>query len=135
MTQGIANAGSGLGGLVLSNTTRLALTHVGVKYALIINGLISLVILVPAVALLRGRHKQVGAKSAPLQVSFLWHPGFVWVWLWGAFASKWTFLVASRILCRLALFSGVFPFFRRPRSTILNRELCGVVCSILQPIS
>jgi hypothetical protein len=28
-----------------------------------------------------------GARSEPLQVSWLVHRGFVWVWLWGWFAS------------------------------------------------
>ncbi|RSH89199.1 hypothetical protein EHS25_002311 [Saitozyma podzolica] len=85
LAQGIAACGSGLGGLILSNTTRVALEHLGVKWALIINGLISCVVLFPAICLMRGRHKAVGARSAPFQLNFLWHPGFLWVLLWSVF--------------------------------------------------
>ncbi|ORY27880.1 major facilitator superfamily domain-containing protein [Naematelia encephala] len=81
--QGVANCGSGLGALILCNTTRLALASLGVKWSLIINGLISLVVLVPCVTLLRDRHAAVGARSAPLQLGWMIHPGFVWVILWG----------------------------------------------------
>ncbi|WVR06169.1 hypothetical protein IAU60_003199 [Kwoniella sp. DSM 27419] len=84
LAQGIATAGSGLGGLILSNTTRLIIDRISVKWALIINGCISLAFLVPSVILLKGRHKAVGARQAPLEVKWLWHPGFMWVWLWGA---------------------------------------------------
>ncbi|WWD04636.1 hypothetical protein V865_002707 [Kwoniella europaea PYCC6329] len=85
LATGIATSGSGLGGLILSNTTRLAIDHIDVKWALIINGLISLVCLTPAVLLLKGRHKAVGARQAPLELKWIYHPGFLWVWLWAAF--------------------------------------------------
>nr|XP_031859675.1 uncharacterized protein CI109_004950 [Kwoniella shandongensis]KAA5526747.1 hypothetical protein CI109_004950 [Kwoniella shandongensis] len=84
LAQGIATSGSGLGGLVLANTTRLCLEKINVKWALIINGLISCVLLVPSIVLLRGRHKAMGVRQAPLELKWLWHRGFVWVWLWGA---------------------------------------------------
>lgn len=54
LAQGLSNAGSGVGGLIFSNTTRLAIETVGLKYSLVINGLISLVVLTPAVILMRG---------------------------------------------------------------------------------
>ncbi|WWC62320.1 uncharacterized protein I303_104916 [Kwoniella dejecticola CBS 10117] len=85
LAQGLGTAGSGLGGLILSNTTRLAIDRIDVKWALIINGLISLVCMVPAVLLLKGRHKAVGARQAPFELKWVVHPGFVWVWLWAAF--------------------------------------------------
>jgi hypothetical protein len=90
LAQGLAAAGSGLGGLVLANTTRAALENprLGVKWALIINGGISAAVLFPAIALLRGRHKAVGARSAPYEAKWFVHPGFVWVLLWAFFASK-----------------------------------------------
>ncbi|KAI9636267.1 UM00103-like protein [Dioszegia hungarica] len=49
LAQGVAAAGSGLGGLVLANTTRAILEHprLGVKWALIINGGISGMVLFP----------------------------------------------------------------------------------------
>lgn len=86
--QGIANSGSGLGGLILANTTRAALQNLGVKWALIINGLASLVVMTPAVLLMKGRHKAVKARSQAFEKRWLWHPGFVWVWLWGSFTSR-----------------------------------------------
>lgn len=90
LAQGLAASGSGLGGLILANTTRAILERpgLGVKWALIINGLISGVVLFPAITLLRGRHKAVGAKSMPYESRWFVHPGFVWVLLWGFFASE-----------------------------------------------
>jgi sugar phosphate permease len=88
LAQGLAASGSGLGGLVLANTTRAALEHLGVKWALIINGAISGIVLFPAIALLKGRHKAVGARSAPYEAKWFLHPGFIWVLLWAFFASE-----------------------------------------------
>lgn len=88
-TQGLANAGSGLGGLLFSNTTRLAIENLSVKYALIINGCISAVVLLPAVWYLKERSAAASkAKNEPLKLSYLYHPGFFWVWTWGAFSSS-----------------------------------------------
>ena len=84
--QGIGAAGSGLGGLVLSNVTRVTLEKYGVRWSLIINGLISLVCLVPTVVLLKSRHKKVGSRVASFQLKWLVHPGYVWVLLWGSFS-------------------------------------------------
>lgn len=88
LAQGLAASGSGLGGLILSNTTRILLEKLSVKWALIINGCISFVLLLPGLLLLRGRHKAIGARQAPLELKWLWHGGFLWVWLWGVFCSK-----------------------------------------------
>jgi hypothetical protein len=86
----VAAAGSGLGGLILANTTRAILEQpsLGVKWALIINGGISGMVLFPSIALLRSRHKAVGARSVPYQAKWFVHPGFVWVLLWAFFSSK-----------------------------------------------
>lgn len=54
LAQGMANAGSGCGGLILSNTTRAAIENIGIKWALIINGMITLVLLLPAAVLAKG---------------------------------------------------------------------------------
>ena len=84
----MANSGSGTGALILSIVTRITLQHLGVKWSLVINGLISLTVLIPSIFLLRNR-THAGATSHPLKLSFLWHPGFVWVLLWGVFSSEY----------------------------------------------
>ncbi|ORX40302.1 UM00103-like protein [Kockovaella imperatae] len=86
LAQGIANAGSGVGALILSNTTRVVLQRIDVKWSLVINGLISISVLLPAAFLLRARDQHVGMRSHPLKISYLWHPGYMWVCLWGAFS-------------------------------------------------
>lgn len=85
--QGLANSGSGLGGLILSNTTRLLIDRLSVKYSLIVNGAISAGILIPCILLMKPRQRESDARSEPLQVSWLVHRGFMWVWIWGGFAS------------------------------------------------
>jgi hypothetical protein len=45
-------------------------------------------ILIPAALLMRGRHHAVGAKSAPLQLNFFWHPGFKYMLIWAFLTSK-----------------------------------------------
>ena len=91
-SQGFANGGSGLGGLIFANTTRLALERLGVKWALIINGCISLVVLLPVVFLLKGRHKALQTRSMSLELKWFVHPGFVWILLWACFCSGSCFL-------------------------------------------
>jgi hypothetical protein len=86
--QGLGACGSGLGGLILSNTTRITLERFGVKWSLIINGLISFVVLVPVVFLMKGRHAAVKARQAPFEVKWFVHPGFCWVLLWGPLSRK-----------------------------------------------
>lgn len=98
MFQGLANSGSGLGGLILSNTTRLLIDRLSVKYSLIINGAISAGVLTPCILLMKPRQKESGARSEPLQVSWLVHRGFMWVWIWGGLASKVTASESSQLL-------------------------------------
>lgn len=59
----------------------------GVKKTYLINGCISLGVLIPSVILMKGRHKAVGANSAPLQLSFFWHPGYRYYLIWAFLAS------------------------------------------------
>jgi MFS family permease len=89
LAQGIAQAGSGVGALVFSNTTPLLLHHLGVKWTYIINGCISMAVLLPAAFLMKGRAKSVGAKNAPLQLDFFWHPGYRYYLVWAVLTSKW----------------------------------------------
>ncbi|RTE80623.1 hypothetical protein BHE90_004869 [Fusarium euwallaceae] len=51
----------GFGGLIFANTTRAALESIGDK------------------------GKKVEARTEPLQLHWLWHKNFFWVWTWGAF--------------------------------------------------
>ncbi|GAB7324255.1 hypothetical protein MBLNU13_g07606t2 [Cladosporium sp. NU13] len=101
LAQGLANAGSGLGGVILSNTTRLLIDGLSVKYSLIVNGTISAGVLVPCILVMKPRLRDSGARSEPLQVSWLFHRGFVWVWIWGALAMM-SFYVA---LYSIAIFA------------------------------
>ncbi|KZT32840.1 MFS general substrate transporter [Sistotremastrum suecicum HHB10207 ss-3] len=80
---GIATAGSGAGALVLSITTRLAIQHISLRWAFIINALIEVTILVPVIILLKSRVKATGSKFTPFKFQLLWHPGFVYIWVWG----------------------------------------------------
>lgn len=87
--QGIAQAGSGVGGVIWANTTPLLLQRVGVKWTLVINGLITMVILLIATFFIKGRHTAVGAKSASFHVSLVWtNFGFAWFLIWGALTSE-----------------------------------------------
>jgi len=87
VTQGIANGGSGLGGLIFANTTRVLIERLSVKYSLIVNGAISAGVLVPCILLMKPRLQSRGARTEPLQASWIIHRGFIWVWIWGGFAS------------------------------------------------
>lgn len=87
LAQGIGQAGSGVGALIFSNTTPLLLHSVGVKWTYVINGCICFAMLFPAVFLIKGRHKAVQAKSAPLQLSFFWHKGYRWLLVWAFLTS------------------------------------------------
>uniref|UniRef100_A0A8H7NE26 Major facilitator superfamily (MFS) profile domain-containing protein n=1 Tax=Bionectria ochroleuca TaxID=29856 RepID=A0A8H7NE26_BIOOC len=91
LAQGIATTGSGIGGLIFSNTTRAALATMGVKYTLIMNGCISAVVLVPCLVLLKGR-TAVNVRVEPLQVKWFVHSTFFWVWTWGFFAAMAYFI-------------------------------------------
>ena len=85
--KGVSAAGSGCGGLIFANTTRVALEHLGVKWALVINGLISAAVITPTIFLLRTRHKQLKARSLSFEFKWFIHPGYIWVLLWAASAS------------------------------------------------
>ncbi|CAI6034725.1 unnamed protein product [Clonostachys chloroleuca] len=91
LAQGIATTGSGIGGLIFSNTTRAALATMGVKYTLVMNGCISAVVLVPCLVLLKGR-TAVNIRVEPLQVKWFVHGTFFWVWTWGFFAAMAYFI-------------------------------------------
>ncbi|RSL67656.1 hypothetical protein CEP53_002890 [Fusarium sp. AF-6] len=85
LAQGIATCGSGFGGLIFANTTRAALESIGVRYTLLLNGCASAVVLVPSIMFLKDKGKKVEARTEPLQLHWLWHKNFFWVWTWGAF--------------------------------------------------
>lgn len=88
LAQGLGQAGSGVGALVFSNTTPLLLHSLGVKWTYVINGCICFALLFPAVFLLKGRHKAVQARSAPLEFKWFWHPGYRWLLLWAFLTSE-----------------------------------------------
>jgi hypothetical protein len=81
------NAGSGIGGLVFAQTTRITLEKLGVLWALVINGMVSLAVIVPCTLLLKQR-TQMNRTSAKFELRYLRHPGMVWVFLWGGAASE-----------------------------------------------
>ena len=88
LAQGICAAGSGLGGLIMSNAAGAALNRWGVKWALVLSGVYSAVLLIPAIFFYKGRHRAVGARSAPYQMKWFFHKGYIWVILWAVFASE-----------------------------------------------
>ncbi|PWZ02948.1 MFS general substrate transporter [Testicularia cyperi] len=86
VAQGLAAAGSGLGGLILANTTRYLIEAKSLKYALICNGIVSLVVLFPCITLMRATPGAARAKSKPLELKWIYHPGYVFVLGFGGFA-------------------------------------------------
>lgn len=102
LAQGLGAAGSGLGGLIMANAVRAALERWGVKWALIMSGIYSAALIGPAIFFFKGRHKAVGARSAPYQVKWLVHRGYVWVLLWAFFASECRAHCPSTILALIA---------------------------------
>ncbi|CAK7230129.1 RNA helicase [Sporothrix eucalyptigena] len=101
LAQGLANAGSGLGGLVLSNTTRLLIEELSLKRALIVNGAISAAILVPCLCLLRRGPVDTGRRLEPLELRWLFHPGYFWVWTWG-FTSMMSYCITMYTIASYA---------------------------------
>lgn len=87
--------GAGIGGLVLSNVTRVLIERLSVSQSLYINGGISAVVMLPCAFVVRKGPSDIGINSAPFQPRWLCHPGFVWVWMWGALASR--FFPAHRV--------------------------------------
>lgn len=85
---------------MLANTSRAALENpkLGVKWALIINGGISGIVLFPAIFLMKGRHKAVGARSAQYEAKWFLHPGFIWVLLCAFFSSEYYFNTSALFL-------------------------------------
>lgn len=81
---GFATGGSGGGGLVFSLTTRAAIQNLGIKWAYIINGLISLVVLVPACFLMKARIKKTEGGWQPLQLSWFLQPAFALTFGWAS---------------------------------------------------
>jgi hypothetical protein len=90
----------------------------GVKWSLIINGLISLVCLVPTIILFKSRHKKVGSRVASFQMKWLVHPGYFWVLLWGFFSRM--FHSISPNLSPLSLISSSDVFYRPILACILR---------------
>ena len=82
LANGLSGSGSGAGGLVLAYVTRSTLNNLGLKWAFVINGCIVAVLLFPSIYFLKSRRKVLNARFEPLELSWLWHPGFVWVLLW-----------------------------------------------------
>lgn len=109
LAQGIAQAGSGVGALFFSNITPLILDKLGVKKTYLINGCISLGVLIPCVLLMKGRHKAVGAKSAPMQLNFFWHPGYKYYLVWAFLCSE------SQSKCQLTPSDGILYCNLHPR--------------------
>lgn len=82
---GLSAAGSGAGTIVFSQITKASITKLGLRWAFFINGIVSLVILVPVVIFLKTRSHVTKARFEPIQYTLVWHPGFIWVWSWGCF--------------------------------------------------
>ncbi|KAF8581917.1 MFS general substrate transporter [Ramaria rubella] len=76
-------AGAGAGALVLSFTTETVIERLGLRWAFFINAMISFAVLVPVVILLKTRVHLIDGKFEPMQYQMLWHPGFIYIWIWG----------------------------------------------------
>ncbi|ERS97877.1 hypothetical protein HMPREF1624_06048 [Sporothrix schenckii ATCC 58251] len=101
LAQGLANAGSGLGGLVLSNTTRLLIETLSLKKALIVNGAISAAVLIPCLCLLRRGPMDTSRRLELPQLRWLHHPGYIWVWTWG-FSALMSYCIAMYTIASYA---------------------------------
>ena len=71
LANGLAAGGSGMGGLIFSNTTRLAIANLGLRWAFIINGLISLAVMIPVFFMLKSRSKTIGATFQTFRLSIV----------------------------------------------------------------
>ncbi|KZT52082.1 MFS general substrate transporter [Calocera cornea HHB12733] len=85
---GLATGGSGGGSLVFSIVTRASIENLGLRWAFIVNAVVCLVVLIPSVLLIRDRSHVLGGKHnmEPLELRWLWHRGYVWVWIWAFFS-------------------------------------------------
>jgi MFS family permease len=101
LANGIAAAGSGIGGLIFSNTTRLIIARISLRWAFIINGLISAAVMIPTIILLKSRSKLIGANFVSFPYQLFAHPGFIWVLGW-AVAAMLGYIVALYTLASYA---------------------------------
>ncbi|KIJ46137.1 hypothetical protein M422DRAFT_46225 [Sphaerobolus stellatus SS14] len=85
LATGLLAGGSGAGTIIFAQTTQAVIVKLGLRWAFFINAIISFVILVPVVILMKSRVHIIQGKFEPIQYQLLWHPGFLWVWLWGFF--------------------------------------------------
>ncbi|TKY90129.1 hypothetical protein EX895_000127 [Sporisorium graminicola] len=156
--QGLSASGSGLGGLVLANTTRYLIQEKSLKYALICNGIVSFVVLLPCIALMKStepstlhflpsrfRRSKAGDSSAtaanvrksPLELKWLVHPGYAFVLLFGVFSIIGYFVA----LYSLAAFaSSGLGLTQKKASTLqsilaagqmIGRPLCGLLLDLV----
>lgn len=157
--QGLSAAGSGLGGLVLANTTRYLIQEKSLEYALVCNGIVSFVVLLPCITLMKStetqtprflpsrlrtnKHGQSTPASAPkirknpLELKWLIHPGYAFVLLFGVFAMIGYFVA----LYSLAAFaSSGLGLTQKQASTLqsilaagqmIGRPLCGLLLDLV----
>ncbi|KAJ1032006.1 hypothetical protein NDA13_002382 [Ustilago tritici] len=155
--QGLSAAGSGLGGLVLANTTRYLIANKSLEYALICNGIVSFVVLLPCITLMKStepqtlriipsKHRKISSISAgttaaktrknPLELKWIVHPGYAFVLLFGVF-SMIAYFVALYSLAAFA--SSGLGLTQKQASTLqsilaagqmIGRPLCGLSLDI-----
>lgn len=153
--QGLAAAGSGMGGLVLANTTRYLIQKKSLQYALICNGIVSCVVLLPCITLMKSTEPQnlrflpsrfrkhlsdaapAKIKKNPLELKWFVHPGYIFVLLFGVF-SMIGYFVALYSLAAFA--SSALEFSQKQASTLqsilaagqmLGRPLCGFLLDLV----
>ncbi len=157
--QGLSAAGSGLGGLVLANTTRYLIQTKSLKYALICNGIVSLVVLFPCITMMKSTEPQTlrflpsrfrpkasntagvkpvaKIKKNPLEVKWIIHPGYSFILLFGVF-SMIGYFVALYSLAAFA--SSGLGLSQKQASTLqsilaagqmIGRPLCGFLLDLV----
>ncbi|GAC96670.1 major facilitator super [Pseudozyma hubeiensis SY62] len=156
--QGLSAAGSGLGGLVLANTTRYLIQEKSLEYALICNGIVSLVVLIPCITLMKSTEPQsmrflparfrsakafelsptaAKIRKNPLELKWLIHPGYAFILLFGIF-SMIGYFVAIYTLAAYAT-SGL-GLTQKQASTLqsilaagqmIGRPLCGLLLDLI----
>lgn len=159
--QGLSAAGSGLGGLVLANTTRYLIQEKSLQYALICNGIVSFVVLVPCIMLMKSTEPQTmrflpsrfrrsnkleaglqvttaaKIKKNPLELKWILHPGYAFILLFGVF-SMIGYFVAIYTLAAYAT-SGL-GLTQKQASTLqsilaagqmIGRPVCGLLLDLI----
>ncbi|EST09734.1 Major facilitator superfamily [Kalmanozyma brasiliensis GHG001] len=154
--QGLSAAGSGLGGLILANTTRYLISHKSLQYALICNGIVSLVVLFPCITLMKSTEPQTlriipsrfrkttelpptaaRIRKNPLELKWLVHPGYAFVLLFGVFSMVGYFVA---IYSLAAFASSGLGLTQAQASTLLSilaaaqmvgRPLCGFLLDLV----